>query len=37
MTYDGKEMRLPYSGWDGGLYAFCVKKARLEVRRPDRQ
>jgi hypothetical protein len=28
---------LLHSGLDGGLYAFCVKEAWLEVRRPDRQ
>ena len=32
MSPDGKEMWLLYSGLDGGLYAFCLKKARLEVR-----
>ncbi len=35
MSPDGREMWLLYSGLDGGLYAFCVKKARLEVRRSD--
>jgi hypothetical protein len=35
MSADGKEMWLLYSGLDGGLYEFCVKKVKLEVRRPD--
>ena len=35
MSVDGREMWLLYSGLDGGLYAFCLKKARLEVRKPD--
>ncbi len=31
MSADGREMWLLYSGLDCGLYAFCLKKARLEV------
>jgi len=31
---DGKTMWLLYSGLDGNLYAFCVKKATLEIARP---
>jgi hypothetical protein len=32
MSPDGKSMWLLYSGLDCGLYGFCTKKARLEVR-----
>jgi hypothetical protein len=35
MSADGREMWLLYSGLDGGLYGFCLKKARLDVRLPD--
>jgi len=31
MSKDGKTMWLLYSGLDGGLYTFCLKKATLEV------
>lgn len=30
MSKDGKTMWLLYSGLDGGLYAFCLKKATIE-------
>ncbi len=36
MSADGTEMWLLYSGLDCGLYGFCAKKARLEVREAQR-
>jgi hypothetical protein len=34
MSEDGKTMWLLYSGLDGNLYAFCAKKATLEISKP---
>lgn len=31
MSPDGCTLWLLYSGLDGGLYTFCLKKATLEI------
>jgi hypothetical protein len=33
MSTDGRTLWLLYSGLDGGLYTFCLKKARMEITR----
>jgi hypothetical protein len=35
ISADGREMYLLYSGLDGGLYTFCLKKATLDVEPPQ--